>query len=178
MVEQILEMITTYGLETVAIALIINVLTGFVKMPIKSLANKLKDYTKVTRFIVFLPVGFGFFISYLYVKFIKGAFNFDRDFVTLWLTSSSLSLTFYAIFEKLFPSKKKIFNESEIKASEKILTDIKQILDETLNKGAVEKGETVAPEEETSMNTETAEELKENKIILRGKSNAEINVEK
>ena len=160
MMEQILEMITTYGLETVAIALIINVLTGFVKMPIKSLANKLKDYTKVTRFIVFLPVGFGFFI------------------VTLWLTSSSLSLTFYAIFEKLFPSKKKIFNESEIKASEKILTDIKQILDETLNKGAVEKGETVAPEEETSMNTETAEELKENKIILRGKSNAEINVEK
>ena len=56
MMEQILEMITTYGLETVAIALIINVLTGFVKMPIKSLANKLKDYTKVTRFIVFLPV--------------------------------------------------------------------------------------------------------------------------
>ena len=47
-----------------------------------------------------------------------------------------------------------------------------------MNKGAVEKGETVAPEEETSMNTETAEELKENKIILRGKSNAEINVEK
>jgi len=45
--EQILEMITTYGLETVAIALIINVLTGFVKMPIKSLANKLKDYTKI-----------------------------------------------------------------------------------------------------------------------------------
>ena len=29
--EQILEMITTYGLETVAIALIINVLTGFEK---------------------------------------------------------------------------------------------------------------------------------------------------
>ena len=37
--EQILEMITTYGLETVAIALIINVLTGFVKMPIKSLLS-------------------------------------------------------------------------------------------------------------------------------------------
>ena len=117
-------------------------------------------------------------ISYLYVKFIKGAFNFDRDFVTLWLTSSSLSLTFYAIFEKLFPSKKKIFNESEIKASEKILTDIKQILDETLNKWSVEKGEVAAAEKETSMHTETVEELKENKIILRGKSNAEINVEK
>ena len=34
--EQILEMITTYGLETVLIALLVNVLTGLVKMPIKS----------------------------------------------------------------------------------------------------------------------------------------------
>lgn len=32
--EQILGMITTYGLETVVIALLVNLLTGLVKMPI------------------------------------------------------------------------------------------------------------------------------------------------
>lgn len=61
--EQILEMVTTYGLETVVIALLVNLLTGLVKMPIKAWANKLKDYTKVKRFIVFLPIGFGFLLS-------------------------------------------------------------------------------------------------------------------
>ena len=105
--EQILEMRTNYGMETVLSALLVNVLTGLVKMPIKSLANKLNDYTKVTRFIVFLPIGFGFLLSFLYARFMVGVFNFDRAFITMWLTSSSLSLTFYAIFEKLFPSKKK-----------------------------------------------------------------------
>lgn len=119
--EQILEMIRTYGLETVVIALLVNIFTGIAKMPIKSLASKLKDYTKVTRFIVFLPVLFGFLFSFLYVRLIVGEFNFDREFVTMWLTSSSLSLTFYAILEKLFPSKKKVLSECEIKTSEAIL---------------------------------------------------------
>ena len=64
--EQILEMIRIYGLETVVIALLVNIFTGIAKMPIKSLASKLKDYTKVTRFIVFLPVLFGFLFSFLY----------------------------------------------------------------------------------------------------------------
>lgn len=173
--EQILEMITTYGLETVLIALLVNVLTGLVKMPIKSLANKLNDYTKVTRFIVFLPIGFGFLLSFLYAKFIIGAFNFDRAFITMWLTSSSLSLTFYAIFEKLFPSKKKALSDCEIKTSETILKNIRQLVEQFLPKEAVEEtsNEVVAEIEETAV-----EEIKENKIILRGKANAEVNVER
>ena len=173
--EQILEMITTYGLETVLIALLVNVLTGLVKMPIKSLANKLNDYTKVTRFIVFLPIGFGFLLSFLYVKFIIGAFNFDRAFITMWLTSSSLSLTFYAIFEKLFPSKKKALSDCEIKTSETILKNIRQLVEQFLPKDDVEE----TPNEETAEIEEpVAEEVKDNKIILRGKANAEVNVER
>ena len=106
--EQIIEIISTYSLEVVIIALLTNGLTALVKIPIKYWANKLDNYTKVTRFIVFLPIGFGFLLSFLYAQFLAGGFNFDRAFITMWLTSSSLSLTFYAIFEKMFPSKKKI----------------------------------------------------------------------
>lgn len=173
--EQILEMITTYGLETVLIALLVNVLTGLVKMPIKSLANKLNDYKKVTRFIVFLPIGFGFLLSFLYARFMVGVFNFDRAVITMWLTSSSLSLTFYAIFEKLFPSKKKALSDCEIKTSETILTNIRQLVEQFLPKEAIEEtpNEVVAELEEPAV-----EEVKDNKIILRGKANAEVNVER
>lgn len=173
--EQILEMITTYGLETVVLALLVNVLTGLVKMPIKSLANKLNDYTKVTRFIVFLPIGFGFLLSFLYARFMIGVFNFDRAFITMWLTSSSLSLTFYAIFEKLFPSRKKALSDCEIKTSETILTNIKQLVEQFLPKDDVKE----TPNEEVAeIEVPVAEEVKDNKIILRGKAHAEVNVEK
>ena len=173
--EQILEMITTYGLETVLIALLVNMLTGLVKMPIKSLANKLNDYTKATRFIVFLPIGFGFLLSFLYARFMIGVFNFDRAFITMWLTSSSLSLTFYAIFEKLFPSREKTLSDCEIKTSETILTNIRQLVEQFLPKDDVRE----TPNEEVAEIEETvAEEVKDNKIILRGKANAEVNVEK
>lgn len=173
--EQVLEMITTYGLETVVIALLVNVLTGLVKMPIKSLANKLNDYTKVTRFIVFLPIGFGFLLSFLYARFMVEVFNFDRAFITMWLTSSSLSLTFYAVFEKLFPSKKKILSDCEIKTSEIILTNIRQLVEQFLPKEEVEE---TSDEVVTDIEEAVTEEVKDNKIILRGKTNAEINVER
>ena len=40
MSEEIVKIITDYGLETVGLALIINLLTGLLKMPIKALAKK------------------------------------------------------------------------------------------------------------------------------------------
>ena len=61
-----IELITKYGLETVALALIINLLTGVIKLPIKKLATRLKDSSKLTRFIVFLPILLGFGITCLY----------------------------------------------------------------------------------------------------------------
>lgn len=173
--EQILEMIRTYGLETVVIALLVNIFTGIAKIPIKSLASKLKDYTKVTRFIVFFPVLFGFLFSFLYVRFIVGEFNFDREFVTMWLASSSLSLTFYAIFEKMFPSKKKVLSECEIKTSETILESIKRLIEDTLQNDA----ENHNLEQSAEISKSVAEEkVKENKIILRGRGNAEVDVKK
>ena len=173
--EQILEMITTYGLETVVIAILTNVSTGLAKMPIKSLASKLKDYTRVTRFIVFLPILFGFLFSFVYERFIVGVFNFDREFITMWLTSSSLSLTFYAIFEKIFPSKKKILSDCEIKTSETILENIKQLLEKTLQNDVI-KGD--LKETSTESKCVTEEEVKDNKIILRGRGNANVDIKK
>lgn len=168
--EQILELVKDYGLETVIIALLVNVVVGVVKMPIKVLAGKLKDCTKVTRFIVFLPIIFGFLFSFGYAYFIQQAYSFNKEFVTLWLTSSSLSLTFYAIFEKIFPSKKKILSEAEIKASETILENIKQLIDPALLK-----------KEEQASEDKVQQEKKEesiNKIILRGHSDAQVAIEK
>lgn len=107
MIEQITELIAEYGLETVCLALIVNALTAVIKIPIKLLAKRTKDSANITRFIVFLPFVIGFASTFAYCKWIANGFSFGKEFVTLWLTSSSLSLTFYAVFEKLTPQKNK-----------------------------------------------------------------------
>ncbi len=170
--EQILQMITDYGLEPVVIALLINFVTGLIKIPIKAWTSKLKDYTKVTRFIVFFPIGFGFLFTFCYAKLIQNSFSFDKAFITLWLTASSLSLTFYAIFEKIFPSNKNLLSECEVRTSETILEMIKQLFDAVLPTKE-EKTDEKAVKEGAMQ-----EKAKENKIILRGKGNAEVEAEK
>lgn len=172
--EQILVFIKTYGLEAVVIALLINILTGLVKMPIKKLASKLEDYTKVTRFVVFFPILIGFGLTVCYQQFIVQSFSFDEKFYSLWLTSSSLSLTIYAILEKMFPSKKKLLSQAEIKTSQSILDAIKSIVGKLLPSEDSDAVEEDAPLEliEESFNKEApvAE-----KIVLRGKPS--VNVE-
>ena len=161
--EQIVESITEYGLNTVIIAFLINAVTAIFKIPIKILAKKLDDYTKVTRFIVFLPIIFGFILTFCYEKYIIGNFIFNREFVTLWLTSSSLSLTFYAIYEKLFPAKKALDDES---VSEKqALKNIKKTLDMIIEKNK-------------SVENLQTEKKEINKIILKGKNSGEVKTEK
>ena len=106
--EDLLILLSKYGLEKVVLALVVNLLTSIVKIPIKRWAKKLKDSSKLTRFIVFLPAILGFGIVAAYSKFIKLEFAFDKPFISLWITTSSLSLTFYAVIEKLFFNGKKI----------------------------------------------------------------------
>ena len=50
--EEIMEAIGQYGLETVLTALLINILTGLIKIPLKKWAERLEDSSKATRFIV------------------------------------------------------------------------------------------------------------------------------
>ena len=173
--QQILEMVTFYGLEAVILAMIVCILTGILKMPIKALAMKLKDYTKVTRFIVFLPIALGFLMTFCYAYYCQGGFIFDKAFATLWLTSSSLSLTFYAIFEKVFPSKKKLLREGEIKAGEKILDSIRQLVERFLPERA--KNE-IGEKEEVAIEEAAQETQQLEKIVLRGNVNAKVELEK
>lgn len=191
MSEEIVKIITDYGLETVGLALIINLLTGLLKMPIKALAKKTEDSTAITRFIVFMPVLLGFALTILYFKIVYGTITFNEKFYTLWLTSSSLSLTLYAIFEKLFPSKRKSVSASEVQENYELIDQIKQLLNVM---GAVpesgEKNETdnaVSEEEISDACTQTpavtdgatsaaAEEATEittsrNRIIIGGRAN-------
>ena len=183
---EILKLLTDYGLEAIVIALAINVLTGLVKLPVKGLAKKMEDGTKLTRYLVFLPVLLGFVLTVAYVKIRRGTMGFDKAFVTLWLTSSSLSLTLYAIFEKFFPSKEKILKDYEIEANKNLIEEIKMLTtssDCRLQKAADEEGES---EKEAKQNTDTKEtvpvaehfepEIKTAaaKIVLRGKRNDEI----
>ena len=128
MKELIIELITEYGFETVIIAFLINILTGVIKMPIKKIARKLDDSSVLTRFIVFLPILLGFGITCLYVGLFKNGIVFNREFFTLFGTATSLSLTFYAIFEKLIPSKTAIEHKTEANTSAKILDLIKEVI--------------------------------------------------
>lgn len=167
--EEIIKAISEYGLESVLIALAINLLTGFIKLPLKKLAGRLEDSTKATRFIVFLPIIFGFALSALYVQFFDGGFKFDQAFITLWVTSSSLSLTFYAIFEKLFPKKQKVLTEEEIAANQTVLNGIQE--------AAATTTEEIQPV--SAALSETAEgPAVHKKIILRGKRDEQTETEK
>ena len=66
--EEVSVALRQYGLETVLLALAINLCTALCKLPIKMLARKAKDSVKITRFIVFMPVVLGFILALCYVK--------------------------------------------------------------------------------------------------------------
>ena len=141
--EEIIEIIKTYGIETVLIALVINILTGIIKTPIKKVCKGLNNSKNITRFIVFLPIIIGFGVTYLY-KYYFDVCLFDKEFLTAWLTSTSLSLTFYAVFEKIIPnnSKNNVF-ETEIKPTQLVLEEIIDItnnIDSNTNKKIVLRG--------------------------------------
>src|SRR5699024_10715321 len=103
--EKIVSLITDYGLEAVVLGLAINVLTGLIKLQIKAFAKKLEDGSKLTRYLVFLPVRLGGCLTLGRTAAIKGEIDVTREFVPLLVSSSSLSLTFCALWEKLFPTK-------------------------------------------------------------------------
>lgn len=156
--EEIAAALHQYGLETVILALSINLCTTLCKIPIKILARKSKNSANITRFIVFMPIVLGFVLVLCYARFITNRPFFDKSFMQLWLTASSLSLTFYAVWEKIFPCKNMLKCDSETEAS-------KELIDAIAN--SVEKVET----ERTEINDETIESQK---IVLKGRGRNEI----
>lgn len=154
----LLEAITKYGLNTLIIAVAINILTALIKVPIKALANKSKEGKGITRYITFLPVIIGFGLTVLYSFILFKKLILDGNFVTLWLSSSSLSLAIYAFKEKFFPSKKKILEKFEIEQNIDLIDKIKKTFFDD------KKEETLGKEK------------KSQKIILRARNNNEKNI--
>lgn len=104
--DEIIQIITQYGVDSVLLALVINLATSLIKRPIKIAAHKSKNVKKITRFIVFIPIVVGLIINlgYSYV-FSFAAKPYQVEFYNLWLSSTSLSLAFYALLEKFFSEK-------------------------------------------------------------------------
>ena len=155
--ETITAALRQYGLETVLVAIAINLCTALCKIPVKILARKAKDSARITRFIVFMPIAIGFVLTFCYAKWITRDAVSDKTFVQLWLTASSLSLTFYAVAEKLFPAKNKAEDKATAKASKELIETVAESLG-------------VHAEEQT----EVVQADKAQKIVLRGHKQDEV----
>lgn len=173
------ELVQNYGLDSVLIAAAVCILTGLIKLPIKRLAAKTKDSSKYTKYITFLPLLLGFGATALYEYIMMRSVSFAGEFITLWLTSSSLSLAIYAFIEKFIPSKKKILSAEEIRQNEEMLDSLKSILTADKSSEEAEESAAVSEASEGKQDLEAAEntiepqatESIQGKIILRGKKN-------
>ena len=180
--EKILQLITEYGLEAVVIALAINLFVGLLKLPIKAWASKMRDGTNLTRYLVFLPVMVGLLLTLLYAEIVYETVDINRQFVTLWASSSSLSLAFYAFWEKLFPTKASILKNYEIEENKRVLSQIKAILNAFLEEDVrleIAKAETNNDErEELSIKgkNELLDNVRKEKIVLRRNRNVETSI--
>lgn len=173
------ELLQKYGLNSVMIAVSICVLTGLIKMPIKYLASKAKQPSRYTKYITFLPLLLGLGVTVLYEYIVTKSVLFRGELITLWLTSSSLSLAIYAFIEKFIPNKKKILTAEEIKQNGEMLDALKSIL--TAGKQCEETENSAVTATETTEKTQNftiaecesqVDEPVQGKIILRGRKNA------
>lgn len=130
----IFQLITDYGVDTLVIALCTVVFTGLFKIPIKKLADKTMNSKKITRFVTFLPILFGFGLTVLSTYLFTKRVSFNKNFYVQWLSAVSLSLAIYAFWEKFVPSEKKILTEAEIKANKAVIEELKNKLVETAGK--------------------------------------------
>jgi len=105
MEQEILNILSTYGVEAIMIALLINLLTGFIKKPIKAYSQK--SGRDLNKFISLVPVVLGFIAAVIYYLCSAGFKNIKfENIFTLALSSASLSLAVFAVYEKFFPKKK------------------------------------------------------------------------
>ncbi len=128
---EIIQLIMDYGVDTLVIALCTVVFTGLFKIPIKKLADKTKNSKKITRFVTFLPMVFGFGLTVLSTYLLKKQLNFNKAFYVQWVSSVSLSLAIYAFGDKFVPSEKKILSEAEIEANKAAVEKLKSKIVDT-----------------------------------------------
>lgn len=157
----IIQMMTDYGIDTLVIALCTVVFTGLFKIPIKKLAEKTKNSKKITRFITFLPIVFGFGLTVLCAYLLTKRIVFNKSFYVQWLSSVSLSLAIYAFWEKFVPSEKKILSEAEIEANREVVEELRNKL-----VGTNEEMETTPQLTDLIAENMNAEKVTEHKKII------------
>lgn len=114
------EMIANYGINNFVLGLLIIITTGVVKIPFKLITEKWQSKgVNLNRFIVLLPILFGIGYASLYTYIFYGV-AWNDDTLSIALTSTTLSLSIYAITEKLFDKKKTDTALQNAKQPEKI----------------------------------------------------------
>ena len=160
----LINLITAVGFEIPIIAIATVLLTGLIKQPIKRLAGKAKNPTKITRFITLLPVILGFGLTVLSMFIYTGKVGFTNTFFNKWLSSVSLSLAIYAFWEKFVPSEKKILSEAELKANKEAVDKLRSELVDKVNHSEVKVTQ-------NSEQTEVDKNTEHKKIILSNNKN-------
>jgi hypothetical protein len=112
-------MLSAYGTEVIVIALLINILTGLLKLPIKAYGKK--KGADVGKYISLIPVvsGFGGAFAYKYLTAGADAVRLDEVFA-LAVSCASLSLALFAVFEKFFP---KVKDSAALQENKQIIAD-------------------------------------------------------
>ena len=131
--EAILNFLRQEDAAVVVLAILINLLTGLIKLPLKKLAARAEEPARYTRYL-----------------------TFDEALCETWLASSGLSLAIYAFAEKFIPSRKKILSEEEAKANGALVEALKEkYLGETHEQTAEE---TVSGEQAAELSAAAREE--------------------
>ena len=124
--QEVLKVISENNLETVVIALMVNVLTAIIKIPIKKLSLK-SAIKKYTGYIVFIPIVTAFILSVTYGYLKTGLINVNDYVISLWLSSASLSLAVYAIIEKVIAKNYVYMSEEEISITNEYIEKLKAL---------------------------------------------------
>ncbi len=166
--ELILQSIQEHGLETVVMAVIVTMLTGAIKLPIKYLAQKYENLSGITKYITFLPVILGFAVNAVYLAVVD-EFIADEVYLTTSLTVGSISLAIYAFIEKFAPSKKKILEEVDVQAGLELVKALESKLLGNQDAETAEPETVEEPEPVADTAPETAQEDGSQHITIGGK---------
>lgn len=180
--EQILSILSSYGADVIMLALLINFITGIIKIPIKSYADK--KGVNVGKYLTLVPILLGFGFAFLYQYLACGWGNITAEAVfSKGVSCASLSLALYAVFEKFFPKNSRDKENGGVEnAEESVKKEKEQEIEKETNSSTID-GTTTKEEprkEEELDGAPTEEQSKKvlKKIILRGISNEQAGVEK
>ena len=106
--ENIIKTIEIYGLDNVIMAILIIIVTGFIKIPFKLITNKYAAQgINLNKYITLIPFILGVVFAACYTYFTTGLTWWDANTLSHALTSATLSLSIYAIADKFFEKSKK-----------------------------------------------------------------------